>query len=71
MKIRLGKYLHYKGKEYEVKGTAIHSETREEMVIYLPLYDKRHLFVRPLKMFKGKVVVDGIKKPRFKFIGRA
>ncbi len=32
--MKLGKYKHYKGKEYEVIGVATHSETLEEVVVY-------------------------------------
>ena len=32
--LKLGKYRHYKGKEYDVIGVATHSETLEELVVY-------------------------------------
>ena len=63
-----GKYKHYKGNFYEVMGTAIHSETMEEMVLYKPLYGEEKLFVRPLKMFTEIVVVDGKEVPRFESV---
>jgi len=70
MNVTPGTYRHYKQKDYEVIGTAIHTETREELVVYRPLYDvpelgDNPLFVRPLKQFVEQVDVDGIKKPRF------
>ncbi|MEK0421070.1 MAG: hypothetical protein RLZZ161_921, partial [Bacteroidota bacterium] len=37
--IPAGRYRHYKGREYEVLGMALHSETLEEMVVYKPLYE--------------------------------
>ena len=46
MEIKLGKYRHFKGNEYEVLGTAKHSETQEELVVYRALYGERQLWVR-------------------------
>lgn len=66
--LKLGKYRHYKGKEYEVIGTAKHSETLEELVVYRALYNDGQIWVRPLKMFLEEVKVDGKKIPRFKYI---
>jgi hypothetical protein len=60
-----GKYRHYKGNEYEVIGVATHSETREPMVVYRPLYGEMGLWVRPLAMFTEDVTVDGKTVPRF------
>ncbi|MDQ3112255.1 MAG: DUF1653 domain-containing protein [Bacteroidota bacterium] len=73
-----GKYKHYKGKFYEVIGTVIHSETLERMVLYKALYEspdfpegasgKDQLWVRPEKMFVGKVMIDGKEVPRFECV---
>ena len=63
--ILTGKYRHYKGNDYEVIGVATHSETREPMVLYRPLYGEGALWVRPLAMFTEDVTVDGKKVPRF------
>ena len=60
-----GKYRHYKGNDYEVVGVATHSETREPMVVYRPLYGEMGLWVRPLAMFMENVIVDGKEVPRF------
>jgi len=67
---KLGKYKHYKGKEYEVIGVAKHSETLEKMVAYKALYGERGLWVRPLKMFLEEVEMNGKKVPRFKYVGK-
>ena len=67
--LRLGKYRHYKGKEYEVIGVAKHSETLEDLVVYRHLYGEGELWVRPLAMFIEDVEIDGKKIPRFEFIG--
>ena len=69
MELKLGKYRHYNGKEYEVIGIAKHSETLEEFVVYKALYGEGQIWIRPLKMFTEIIVVDGINKPRFEFIG--
>ena len=68
-KVKLGKYRHFKGKDYEVIGIAKHSETLEELVVYKKLYDDHSLWVRPLEMFLENVEKDGYKGPRFKYIG--
>ena len=60
-----GKYRHFKGRDYEVLGTARHSETHEPMVVYRPLYEDGGWWVRPLEMFSETVVVDGKTIPRF------
>ena len=64
-----GKYRHYKGNDYEVIGTATHSETHEAMVVYRPLYGEGKLWVRPAEMFAGTVMVDGKPVPRFAPVG--
>ncbi len=68
-KLKLGKYRHFKGKEYEVVGLAKHSETLEEVVVYRALYGNNDLWVRPLKMFLEEMEIDGKKVPRFKYEG--
>lgn len=65
----LGRYRHYKGNFYEVLGVARHSETEEELVVYRCLYGDFSLWVRPLAMFTGRVVVDGCTLPRFIWCG--
>lgn len=67
--LKLGKYLHFKGKEYELIGLAKHSETLEDLVVYRALYANNDLWVRPLTMFTEEVEIDNKKIPRFKYIG--
>ena len=73
-KIQNGIYEHYKGKRYEVIGTARHSETQEELVVYKALYitefGEDSLWVRPLSMFIETVTLDGKEIPRFRFTGK-
>lgn len=40
---------------YEIIGVALHSETREPMMVYRPLYDDGGMYVRPLEMFLSEV----------------
>lgn len=67
--IRPGLYRHYRNKRYEVMGTARHSETLEDMVVYRALYagefPEGQLWVRPAAMFLEQVTVDGRTQPRF------
>jgi len=62
-----GAYRHYKGIDCEVIGTAKHSETLEELVVYRHLAEGG-LWVRPLAMFLEDVEVDGVRVPRFRKI---
>ena len=67
--IKIGRYRHFKGNEYEVIGTAKHSETLEEYVVYKALYGERGLWVRPASMWNETVERDGKTYKRFEFIG--
>jgi len=67
--IQLGRYRHSKGNEYTVIGTARHSETLEEMVVYRQEYGEHRLWVRPQGMFSETVSVDGQDVPRFQSLG--
>ncbi len=67
--IKLGAYRHYKGQYYEVIGTARHSETLDDMVVYRALYGDYELWVRPLSMFLEDTELEGHRVPRFEFIG--
>ena len=67
--IRLGKYRHFKGGEYEVIGLARHSETLEPMVVYRALYGERGLWGRPAQMWNETVERDGKTYRRFTYIG--
>ena len=69
--MKLGKYEHFKGGQYEVLGVAKHSETLEEFVVYKALYGEGELWVRSIKMFTEEVERDGKKIPRFKYIGES
>ena len=67
--IKLGKYRHFKGNEYEVVAIAKNSETLEEMVVYRALYGEKELWVRPKSMWEETVERDGKIFKRFEFIG--
>lgn len=66
--IKLGKYRHFKGNEYEVLGVAQHSETLEPMVVYKSLYGDGGLWVRPATMWDETVTRDGKTFKRFEYI---
>ena len=67
--IKLGRYRHFKGNEYEVVGIAHHSETMEPMVVYRALYGDGELWVRPAVMWNETVERDGKIYQRFSYIG--
>ena len=69
MEIKLGKYRHFKGNEYEVVGIARHSETMQPMVVYRALYGEGGLWVRPATMWSEWVDREEYSGPRFQYIG--
>ena len=68
MEIKMGKYRHFKGMEYEVIGVAKHSETLEEMVVYRALYGEGGVWVRPAAMWEDEIERDGKRFKRFEYI---
>ena len=67
--MKLGKYRHFKGNEYEVLAIANHSETDEKMVVYKALYGDGEIWVRPLSMWEEIITRDGKSFKRFTYIG--
>ncbi len=69
MDIKLGKYRHFKGNEYEAIAIARHSETLEEMVVYRDLKNEGKVWVRPCSMWNETVQREGKEFKRFEFLG--
>lgn len=71
-----GIYRHFKGTKVLVVCEAVHSETKEEMVVYTHLEDNKN-WVRPKKMFLERVEFNdprhggaSKKVSRFEYIGK-
>lgn len=56
-------YKHYKGGMYNLIGSAIHTETEEDMTIYIDKNGKT--WVRPSRSFYGRVYHNGSAMLRF------
>ena len=69
MDIKPGRYRHFKGSEYQVLGSATHSETGEAMVVYRALYGEGGLWVRPAVMWREWITRDGYSGTSFIFVG--
>lgn len=67
--IKIGRYRHFKGNEYQVLYIAKHSETLEPMVVYQALYGEHGIWVRPASMWNETVERDGKTYKRFEYIG--
>ena len=63
--IRPVRYRHFGGGEYQVLGTARHSETEEDYVVYRALYGEGGLWVRPAAIWSEVLERDGVRVPRF------
>ncbi|MBQ2736160.1 MAG: DUF1653 domain-containing protein [Clostridia bacterium] len=63
--IKLGRYRHFKGNEYEVLYIGKDSETMEDVVIYRALYGQNEVWVRPARMWNETVERDGKIYKRF------
>lgn len=74
MSVEVGYYKHFKGNIYQVIGVGKHSETGEELVVYLGLYDSPHgygaMWIRPVPMFLETIERDGKTMRRFAPISR-
>ena len=62
--IKPGSYIHFEGNEYMVTGTALHSQTSEELVLYrAPNNDE--LWACPLSVWYEPIELDGRSLTRF------
>lgn len=66
-----GIYKHFKGHIYKVTGTAKHSETLEEYVVYVSIDNEADLWIRPASMFLEVIERDGKRFQRFEFLGES
>ena len=71
--VQIGKiYRHFKGNYYFIEDIALDSETKERMVIYRPLYERKDskIWVRREKMFLEEISIerpDNITGQKYRF----
>lgn len=65
-------YQHYKGNLYYVLAIGKHSESLEDLVVYVSLYKnpESQIWVRPLSMFNQTVEYQNKIIPRFKKVAK-
>ncbi len=73
--LRIGKYRHFKGGEYDVFGVGVDRDNgNRRVVFYKPLYEDDSLpegafWVLSLDKFLGFKKLDGVPIRRYEFIG--
>jgi len=70
-KFKPGVYKHFKGNLFLALFLSKHSETEEDLVVYVDLYDNNtsQIWLRPIDNFLGyKEFEDGTKVKRFEFV---
>lgn len=71
--VQIGKiYRHFKGNYYFIEDIALDSETKERVVIYKPLYERKDskIWVRREKMFLEEISLerpDNITGQKYRF----
>ena len=71
--VQIGKiYRHFKGNYYFIEDIALDSETKERMVIYKPLYERKDskIWVSREKMFLEEISIerpDNITGQKYRF----
>ncbi len=68
--IRLGRYRHFKGNEYELIHVAKDSECPDSLWAVYRGVTSGEVWVRPLDMFLQSITKDGKTFPRFEYIGK-
>ncbi|MCI8833156.1 MAG: DUF1653 domain-containing protein [Clostridia bacterium] len=71
--VEIGKiYRHFKGNYYFIEDIALDSETKERVIIYKPLYERKDskIWVRREKMFLEEISIerpDNITGQKYRF----
>ena len=68
MEVKKGIYRHFKGHRYKVVGWGKHSETLEDLVVYVDVENENNIWLRPEAMFLETITRDGKTFPRFELI---